>query len=262
MLVFSIVMLYLTLEFLKVYTRHGEFVIVPNMVGKTIEECRDNDSIRGNVKLIISDSSYNEKFEAGLILRQIPEANSEVKKKRKVYLTINMAGPQRKAVPVVTDLSFRQAEASLTSAGFFVGEIVYIPSQYKGLVLHQKVGKKEVAANDTLPIGTRIDLYVGSGASSSLIKVPNLMGLTLSEAQEVLKGALLNEGAKIYDESVIGTLDTANAHVWKYKPAENVERGAFIDIYLTVDNSRIHPDTLGVDDTIKETAREDISIVE
>ncbi|MFV0506622.1 MAG: PASTA domain-containing protein [Bacteroidales bacterium] len=257
MLVVSVVLLYVALEFLKVYTQHGEFVIVPNLVGKTVEELRNSDSICQDIELIVSDSLYDESFKTGLILRQIPEPNSEVKRERKIYLTINMAEPQKELVPNVRDLSFRQAEASISSAGFFVGEVIYIPSKYKGLVLHQKLGKTELLANDSLPLGSRIDLYVGSGSGSSFIEVPSLVGATLAEAETILKETLLNKGASIYDESVIGAQDTVKARICKYKPSGSVEQGSFIDLYLTV------VDSLIVLDTLKEPIQEEvISVVE
>lgn len=258
--VLSIVLLYLVMQYLNVYTRHGESILVPNLLGRTIDECMSSDTICKDIKLVLSDSSYNEEYKAGQILRQIPEPNARVKKGRKIYLTVNMDAPVKKAVPIVTDLSLRQAEASISGAGFFVGEVVYVPSPYKELVLNQKVGIRELRRGDSLSLGSRIDLYVGSGGAGTMIEIPNLIGVSLDEAITALNGAVLNRGATIYDISVVGSLDTANARIWKYTPKGRVEQGAFVDLYLTVDSSLIVVDTLSVDSNIEH--QEVLGIVE
>ena len=63
--------------------------------------------------------------------------------------------------------------------------------------------------------------------------IPNLIGLTVSNAKTEIKIASLNLGVVIFDEGII---DSANAVVYKQSPKVNEKRkvklGTSIDIYL------------------------------
>ena len=88
-IVTALILFVLLILFLRINTRHGDFVIVPDLIGKTIEEF-DSELNELNLKYIISDSgNYNPDFKINSVLDQLPNANSKVKGGRKIYITLN-----------------------------------------------------------------------------------------------------------------------------------------------------------------------------
>ena len=75
--------------FLRLNTRHGDFIIVPDLIGKNIQEF-ESELNKLDLQYIISDSgNYNPTFKINSVLDQLPKANSKVKQGRKIYLTLN-----------------------------------------------------------------------------------------------------------------------------------------------------------------------------
>ena len=70
--------------FLNLNTKHGDFVVVPDLVGKTINEFEE-DLLELNLKYVVSDSgNFNPEFKINAVLDQSPNANSKVKDGRKI----------------------------------------------------------------------------------------------------------------------------------------------------------------------------------
>ena len=71
--------------FLRLNTRHGNFILVPDLVGKNIEEFQSElDEL--DLQYIVSDSgNYNPEFKINSVLDQIPRANAKGKQGRKIY---------------------------------------------------------------------------------------------------------------------------------------------------------------------------------
>lgn len=147
------------------YTRHGEQILVPNVIGLT-----ENDAasmVHGReLNYEIVDSIYQKGAKPGTIVDQDPKADSFVKKDRKIYMIINAKSPQMTEIPEVIDLSSRQAQAFLTGAGFKIKEIIYKPSDYRDLVLQVVYKNKEVKAGEKIPAYSEVTLFVGDGGIS------------------------------------------------------------------------------------------------
>ena len=91
-IVFTAVIFFIVLvAFLKFNTRHGDFILVPDLKGKNIEEFQ-SELVELDLQYIISDSgNYNPEFKINSVLDQIPKANTKVKQGRKIYLTLNLS---------------------------------------------------------------------------------------------------------------------------------------------------------------------------
>ena len=85
--------------FLRLNTRHGDFILVPDLIGKAIDEF-ESELVELDLKYIISDSgNYNPEFKINSVLDQIPNANSKVKQGRKIYLTLNASDFKMVEIP-------------------------------------------------------------------------------------------------------------------------------------------------------------------
>ena len=162
MVVVGIGVIFGVLEWLDVYTRHGETVMVPNVREMTVEEAEKAFRQEGLV-CVISDTRYVKNLAAGIVLDMKPNAGEKVKEGRTIYLTINTREVPLRAVPDVADnSSFRQAEAKLQSVGFKLTEVQLIPGE-KDWVYGVKYQDRELSAGEKVPVGAALTLIVGDG---------------------------------------------------------------------------------------------------
>ncbi len=241
--VISLVAVYLVLTSLKLYTRHGEAIEVPNLYGLTENEfSRILDRL--DLKYEITDSTYVEEVIAGGVIDQVPDAGHKVKSNRTLFLTLNAIAPEQVALPRLTDISLRQSLAQLETAGLIPGDIIYKPSEFRNLVLEAKIGGREVFPGEMVAKGTRVDLTVGSGDGSEMVTLPDLKGLTLGTARAILSEAMLAPGAIIYDNTVVSRYDSLNAVVWRQHPdfrqTNTVPAGSSVDIWVTTDENLLN----------------------
>lgn len=236
------ILAYGALLMLKSYTNHGESLSVPDFIGLTEEE---TTLVVKTFKLRyhINDSIFTPDVVPGSIISQNPAAGSLVKEGRMVYLTISAMAPEKVLLPMVVDVSYREAQSRLLNAGLRLGKVEYRPSEFINLVLESRL-YGEILPDDTMLIkGTAVDLIVGRGLSNEKTLVPDLFGLYYVDAREVLYNISLNTGALIYDGSVVDASDTLNARIWKQNPVYStnnyVELGVSVDLWFTVNEEKL-----------------------
>jgi beta-lactam-binding protein with PASTA domain len=238
-----------TLQRLKSYTRHGESFPVPNFKGLNIDEI-EPIADENNLKYEIVDSMHVDGAEPGVVVEQVPEAGFKVKKNRIVFLTINSTVPEKVTLPKLTDISFRQAQGLIENCGLILGNITYQPSEYNNLVLKVVQNSTELSQGDIIPKGSSVDLVIGSSTGNQDTPLPNLTGMTFSQADSLLTAQMLNPGVLIYDQSIITPEDTLSAIIWKqypnYQNTRIVSLGTSIDLWLTLDSLKIQQPTLQV----------------
>lgn len=149
--------------FLSSYTRHGEFVTLPDLSRLNVTKAEDTLlSLKLNYRII--DSSYDEKLPPRTVLNQNPYPGAHVKNGRNIYLYITSAVPPQVMVPDMADkASLRQAKRMLESVGLKLGKIINQNDQCSGCVLKQLYHDKPIVPGTMLPEGTAIDLVVGKG---------------------------------------------------------------------------------------------------
>lgn len=161
-IVTGVLLIILTLFLLKIYTRHGQDVNVPDVTGLQVNEAAAILKSKG-LQYSVVDSIYKKNAIPGAIIEQIPEATSKIKEGRSIFLVIYSQNPQQIAVPGLVDYSSRQAEAMLNSMGFNQVRIQEVPSEYAGLVIAVEYHGRTLRAEEKVPIGSPLTLVVGSG---------------------------------------------------------------------------------------------------
>ena len=258
--------LMILLLWLNIYTRHGQTRVVPSFIGLTVEEAEEL-SARNRFRFVVTDSVYTNTVAGGAIAEQNPSAGHSVKKHRKISVVINAFNPEMAIVPRLVGMSLRQAHATLTTAGFETGTRSFIPDISVDFVLKQMHNGREIVPGDTLQKGATIDLVLGNGLSSRRTYIPNLIGLNLEQAMNVIIASSLNLGTYVCDNTIQTALDTLAAFVFKQNPEFNedatLQIGTGIYFWLTIDSLKLPVDStlLMVPDTIPDLNHEDVQLM-
>mgnify|MGYP004701612239 CR=1 FL=1 len=236
------VILFIVLKALEIYTRHGQSHPVPDLSGMSQAEAK-KIAQSNNMKIEIVDSVFKEDARPGVIVDQIPEAGHGVKQNRTIFVSINSTQPELVTVPQLTDISFRQAQVLIENSGLQVGKLNYRPSQFNNLVLEVQLNSQKINTGQKLPKGSNIDLIIGRTQGNTSAPLPDLVGLTLAEAENILTDALLNSGVVIYDNSIVTESDSIEARVWQQSPGikntSTILLGSYIDLWVTVDSLKL-----------------------
>lgn len=158
-----VVLSFIMLKWLNVTTNHGEFVVVPDLKGKSIETVKIelNDL---NLAMEIQDSAnFNPNYPKYSVIEQNPDSGSQVKENRKIYLILNPSGYRKVEVPNILKRTLRQAKPQLKALEFKIGEITYIDNIGKDVVLGMRHNGETLKPGDMLPLTSTIDLVLGNG---------------------------------------------------------------------------------------------------
>ncbi len=250
----AVVVLVVVLIFvaLRVYTRHGQNVSVPELRRLSLAEVQKICDERG-LKYEISDSVYSSNAAPGTVIDQTPPATFKVKKERTIFLTIKAYSAEQVSMPRLIDLSIKSAQAQLATVGLGVGKITYKPDIARDAVIEQKFNGKDIPAGTRLAKGSLIDLVLGKGEEDGNTKtmVPDLKSYSLYTAGLVAAQNSLNIGAKIGDGTIKTQSDSLSDVIYKQSPAKGrmVQPGYEIDVWITTDQSKLNGGESDSDDS-------------
>lgn len=157
------VLIWIVFMLLSTYTKHGQYIDVPQFAGQNIEQII-HDPAYSDFEFVVIDSVFDLKSQKGMILRQDPYPDSKVKANRKIYLTIVSTNPEKTSMPDLKYLTLRQAVSILESTGLKVGRISYIPTFDQDAVQQQSFEGRVIDPGTKFDKGSVIDLTVGMGS--------------------------------------------------------------------------------------------------
>ncbi len=226
--ILAIIILWLSLRLLDVYTLHGRTITVPDLEGLYEEDVK---TLLGSLNLdyALQDSIYDDSRKRGTVAAQEPIPGNEVKRGRTIYLTMIAKLPEMVTVPDLTDLTLRQAIALLNNHGLKVGKLEYTPSIAKNAVIKQKYNHGTIKPGTKLEKNTKIDLVLGDGHATSKVTVPLVVGMARQEAQNEINRASLNIGNEIFLDD-----DSVNVKVYRQEP-DVLHSTKFLNIGSTID---------------------------
>ncbi|WP_340202866.1 PASTA domain-containing protein [Ascidiimonas sp. W6] len=158
-----IVLVFVTLQWLKSSTNHGDFIIVPDLSKKTASEV--NQTLKDyKLRFEVSDSTnFNPKYPRFSVIQQNPIAGTKVKENRKIYLTMNPSGFRSVTVPQVIQVTRRNAESMLKAVGLEVEKVTYIDELGKDMVYYIKHKGQTIAPGKQLKKTSKVELVCGNG---------------------------------------------------------------------------------------------------
>ena len=174
---------------------------VPKVVGENYESAAQDTELLGRFTLVVGETVADEEVEAGTILRQSPEAGSQVGEDvTEITVTIS-GGPDLIEMVDVTNMEYREAYLKLSGMGLKVASPTYEPSDD---VAKDHVISYNPPEGAKLSPGDEVQLVVSSGPEEKTVVVPNLETLTEEKAQSDIRLSNLTVGEteRVYDDTV------------------------------------------------------------
>ncbi len=188
---------------------------------------------------MVQDSIYVDTLPPNLVIRQFPDPDATVKVNRTVYLTVNRAVAPLIDMPNLVGMSFRNAELEIRSKGLKLGDTTYVPDIAKNAVKEQLIHGETIRPGAKVAMGSLISLVLGAGIGNEDISVPDLFGMTYTEATALLDANGISMGVVLPDA---GITDTAAGFVYWQNPARwtddrkvnRIRPGQMMDLRLSV----------------------------
>src|ERR1700761_2460511 len=215
------------------YTRHGSGIPVPKVTGIQID--RALSMLKDQSFGVSIDSVYVLDQTPGTVIEQDPDAGTNVKEGRVIYLKIvkNQAPPVN--LPDIIDAPYISAVATISNYGLKVGDTTYRADIARNHVLEVRFAGQPIKAGTKIPKGSKIDLVLGDGAGASEVEIPDLVNQDLDAAKFVLKNSGLSLGTITYQGAIT---DSTNLTVVAQSPmktdsATKVSNGTRINLTVT-----------------------------
>lgn len=224
-------------------TGHNKYEKVPLVTGQNVDAAKLSLIAKG-FAVEVADSVYDNTLGALSVVKQSPEADAQVKHGRTIFLTINRAVAPQVTMPNLVGFSIRSAEMYLSSMGLKLGDTYYRPDIARNAVIEQHYNDEVIKPGTKIPLGSTISLVLGSGEGSGDLFVPDLVGLTLTQARSQLTTLGLSIASVVPMDAV---KDTANAFIVKQNPDvfskqssstgekvnNKIKPGQLIDVYIS-----------------------------
>jgi beta-lactam-binding protein with PASTA domain len=162
-LLVSGVLIFLSMQWLKSTTDHGEFVQVPDLSKKSVTEMRDVLALKDLRYEVVDSANFDPQYPRFSIIEQNPPAGSKVKKNRKIYVTVNPSGYKKVSVPDIIQVTRRNATSMLRAVGLDVDKVTYIDELGKDMVYRIRFEGKYIKPGDKLARTSSIELVCGNG---------------------------------------------------------------------------------------------------
>ncbi|MBI5230824.1 MAG: PASTA domain-containing protein [Coriobacteriales bacterium] len=203
----------------------GETVRLPNLVGMSESEALNTLTNAGFTSAPVQ-RKFDSKVDAGLVISQTPEANSDQLKGSAVTITVSK-GAETASVPSVLNKTEAAATNAIEDAGFKLQvqqiEATNVP---KGQVANQSPGGGVKA-----DVGSTVTIFISTGTPQpKQVTVPDVVGQTQNEALTTLQ----NLGLKVTINDVTASQDSDKGKVMSQDPGANstVDVGATVTIQV------------------------------
>ncbi|MEZ4701879.1 MAG: PASTA domain-containing protein [Rhodothermales bacterium] len=163
---------------------HQDQILVPDVSEMPVEQA-EATLTQMNLEPRVESSRFNPKLPRDVVVDQSPRPNRTVKPGRRIYLTINSGSTPSVTVPDVEGISQVEALNRLAAAGLRAEPSDIrpdsIPHPHRGTIT-----KQYPSAGTTLEEGSRVRLWYSTGLGDRFVVVPDLQGLTVREARQLL----------------------------------------------------------------------------
>ena len=233
-------------------------VQVPDIEGEQLAEAKKLASEVGLNLVESEERVFSEEVEADHIVSQQPTAGERIKQSRPLNITVSK-GPQLIEIPDFSGNSLRESLLELDNLSLKSGDIQYIfrLSEDPGTVINQIP-----AAGAEVEKGSEVTLFVSRGERDISVRMPDLTGLTQSEAFDLLR----EKGLNIGQVSVENSIRFADGQVisQSVKAGEYLPRGIAVDFVISkgtesAEQEDFHLNRISVN--VSGTNRRDVKIV-
>ena len=172
-------------------------VLVPNLIGLNFNDV-NKDKVTYNFKWDVTNI-YDADKPLDIILNQNPQpSEKKIKEGSTIQITVNSEETTIN-LPYVDGRTKDDAVAKIKSANLIPEVLMVLDNQ----TAEGYVKQTYPLAGSKITIGSTVKIYVSKKAGEAKIEIPNLVGLTLSEAQTKIAESGLNFNGYEYMESSV-----------------------------------------------------------
>lgn len=204
-----------------IFVRQGVEVVVPNVCNLPL----DSATIilkKAGLQSLVTERRYDRIIEQGRIIIQEPLPDTKVKKGRIINLSVSL-GAEKITIPVIAGLEFAKAQQILKRLGLVISAIdsIYSDSIGAGKII-RTIPEAEVEVKK----GDEIKVIISKGI---VLKAPNLIGLKLDAAKNILKTLNLVLGTV---NEIEGSGEKGTVIVQDPQPEQIVDAGDTINLMI------------------------------
>ncbi|MFH2053216.1 MAG: PASTA domain-containing protein [bacterium] len=189
---------------------HGnEEVTMPDLTGLNPEQVQEILRPLG-LEVEVARTTPHPSLAPGLVLDQTPAPEAMVRGGRIVRL-VTSEGPPAGSLPDLRGLSAAQAQATLQRENFRLGRTVTLQ---KPGVTQPVVAYQDPPAGTVLTRGEKVDLVIAEPAPATVLRMPDLRGLPLYRARQVVTDA----GLVLAPVDYVRTSDLEPNHILQQSP--------------------------------------------
>lgn len=170
-------------------------IAIPDLVNKPFSAAQQQLLSRG-LNPVKAGTAPSNTVKPGYVVYQNPIAHSVVREGRNVYLTVS-GGEERVLLPNLRGKSLRDAKITLEQLDLRIGLVSYTASELP----EETVVGQGIPPGDMVKKSTAVSVIVSSGAEVTQLDVPNIVGMSLEEAQKTLVAQRLRLGTITYKQS-------------------------------------------------------------
>jgi len=240
--VVATISLVLTLTFwwINCYTKHGESLHIHDYVGMDLDDAIEKAGA-SSFEIIINDSTFMPGQKPNMILTQNPRPQSQVKKNRKIYVSVTKKIGEMVSLPLLKggndDFNNFRKKCERKYIKVKMREEVFSnklePSTILKVFYNDKDITKEINDGFEVQKGSEVECVITKRGGGS-VPIPELVCKRFEEASFLVGNFNLNIGSVIADKTVT---NESTAYVWRqiprYSASGKMRVGEQIDIYLT-----------------------------
>ncbi len=204
----------------------NDLIEVPNFVGMTLEEAREQAK---EYRITIDEDSkqYNDKYDAGVIIEQDYIQGQDKIRVGGTITVITSLGHEGQTVPNVVGDTVEVAFSKLDELGFNI-EYKY---EYNDAVEMNVVQRQMPEGGTSGESGDTITIYISKGVESTTTFVPNVSGKSEADAKKMIEENDLVYGGATYDYSN----EVAEGKVFAQSPksGSEVQKNSVVSIFVS-----------------------------
>lgn len=175
-------------------------VDVPDFVGMTITDANQKNN---GTFVFEYESRYSDEFKPDTVIYQTPEAGSKkMKEGSTVHLIVNSADSDI-TVPYINTAIGTEGIVNKIKSASLVPIVLYVESEQTAM----KVDSVYPPVGTQVKIGSNVYVFVSKGITKTKAEIPEIKGLSATDAQEKLKEAGFENITVTYDDKSTAAKD-------------------------------------------------------
>ncbi len=217
-------------------TSRSDVVKVEDFVGMLLEDIDPEEYPDFRLDLVNVEEEFSDKYDAGYIISQEPEAFAEVKRGRTVHFVVSK-GRQENLMPDFTDALGTDAQKLLQDMN--LGLKIRVDEIGDEDITKGYIVRTEPEAGTELTKNQNVTLYLSLGSN----KMPKLEGEARDKAKERLENMDLNLKVDVLEEA---NETVPKGYIIRTEPAAEAEldKGQRITLYVSLGSDKM-PDLIG-----------------